>query len=387
MNAHATPRRQLVIGVDGSNIRTGGGLTHLRHLLAEATPREFGIDRVVLWSSHATIARLPERPWLQAVHEPALDRSLPHRIWWQRAVLPRLAKRNCDALFAPGGNTPTLPIPVVTMSRNMLPFEMTELRRYGLSGTAARLLLLRFGQCRTFQRAAGLIFLTEYARDRVLEICPTRSTTTIIPHGVDDRFRRRPRPQRSLDECDARNPLTLLYVSILDMYKHQWHVAAAVAHLRSKGLPIAIDFVGPAYPRAKRRLTRAMRQLDPHGEFIRYRGPAAPGDLAALYASAEVFVFASSCENMPNILLEAMASGLPIASSDRGPMPEVLQEAGVYFDPEQPEAIARALERLALDENLRARSAEAAYQHASKFSWARCAEETFSFVAECARRP
>jgi len=44
-----------------------------------------------------------------------------------------------------------------------------------------------------------------------------------------------------------------------------------------------------------------------------------------------------------NILVEAMASGLPIACSNRGPMPEVLGDAGVYFDPEDPHDIARAL--------------------------------------------
>ena len=57
-------------------------------------------------------------------------------------------------------------------------------------------------------------------------------------------------------------------------------------------------------------------------------------DPHAVLKRAHLFVFASSCENMPNTLVEAMASGLPIACSDRGPMPEILRDGGTYFDPE-----------------------------------------------------
>ena len=47
-------------------------------------------------------------------------------------------------------------------------------------------------------------------------------------------------------------------------------------------------------------------------------------------------IFASSCESSSCVLIENMASGLPIACSNRGPMPEVLKDGGVYFDPEKP---------------------------------------------------
>jgi len=55
------------------------------------------------------------------------------------------------------------------MHRNMLPFEWRELRRYGLSTTALRLLLLRLQQGRSLRRADGVIFLTRHAEGRVRE--------------------------------------------------------------------------------------------------------------------------------------------------------------------------------------------------------------------------
>ena len=98
------------------------------------------------------------------------------------------------------------------------------------------------------------------------------------------------------------------------------------------------------------------------------------------YIEADVSVFASSCENMPNILIESMAAGLPIACSNRGPMPEMLGEAGVYFDPEDPASIADAVRQLAANPELRAEKAAAASAAALQFSWSRCARETFEFL-------
>lgn len=89
---------------------------------------------------------------------------------------------------------------------------------------------------------------------------------------------------------------------------------------------------------------------------------------------------------MPNILLEAMASGLPIASSGCGPMPEILGDSGVYFDHEDPVAIARALHVLVENPGLREHCAVLAQQRARQYSWDRCAKETLSFLVEVARR-
>jgi glycosyltransferase involved in cell wall biosynthesis len=372
----------MILGIDASNLGPGGSMTHLTNLLAVAQPGEHGIERVVVWGGSANLARLPTQPWLDKVAVPALDGGLAKRLLWQRLHLPALARSTCDVLFVPGGNArPGGFHPMVTMSRNMLPFEWPELRRYGLSWMTARLLLLRFGQSRTFARADGLIFLTEYAREAVSRVAKLPARVTVIPHGVEERFRIAPREQRALSACSPEQPLRALYVSIVDVYKHQWHVARAVHSLRAGGLPIAIDFVGPAYPPALVRFQAALHTLDPEGRYLRYAGGVPFHELHELHRDADLFVFASSCENMPNVLLEAMAAGLPIACSNRGPMPEVLGDTGVCFDPERADDIARALRELAEDAALRRRLAAAASERARHFSWERCARETMAFIA------
>jgi len=372
----------MILGIDASNLGPGGSMTHLTNLLAVARPGEYGIERLVVWGGSANLARLPEQPWLEKVAVPALDGGLRERLFWQRFRLPALARERCDVLFVPGGNArPGGFHPLVTMSRNMLPFEWRELRRYGLSRMTLRLLLLRFGQSRTFARADGLIFLTEYARSAVSQVSKLPALVSVIPHGVEERFRIAPREQRPLSACSMEQPLRALYVSIVDVYKHQGNVARAVHALRATGLPIAIDFVGPAYAPALAPFLATLRELDPEGHTLRYAGSVPFDKLHELYRAAELFVFASSCENMPNVLLEGMAAGLPIACSKRGPMPEVLGDTGICFDPERVDDIARALRELAEDAALRQRLAAAASEHARRFSWERCAQETLAFIA------
>jgi glycosyltransferase involved in cell wall biosynthesis len=347
-----------------------------------------GFCEVHLWGGRTTLDQIEERPWLTKHHQPLLDRSLPVRAFWQRFKLSQLARSSrCDLVLVPGGSYAGDFHPVVAMSRNMLPFEWSELRRYGWSLMSLRLLVLRWVQSRTFRRADGVIFLTRYARNAVMQVIGTTSgTTAIIPHGVDGGLLRASREQKGIERYSADNPFKIIYVSIVDQYKHQCEVAEAIALLRDSGLPVTLDLVGPAYPPSLEQLRQTLARVDPHEEFVFYRGALPYSDLADIYAQSDLCVFASTCENMPNILLEGMAAGLPIACSSRGPMPEILGDAGVYFDPENPLDVARALTELVSNRALRARSATGSSARVRDFSWDRCARETFEFLADVAAR-
>ena len=143
-----------------------------------------------------------------------------------------------------------------------------------------------------------------------------------------------------------------------------------------------LDLVGPAYPPALRRLHDSIARLAGDSSWVRYYGAIPFEDLHLRYAAADLGLFASSCETISIILLETMASGLPIACSSREPMPEILGEAGVYFDPEKPANVAIALETLINDPNLRAELAKRSYAKAFLYSWKSCADKTFSFLAQ-----
>jgi glycosyltransferase involved in cell wall biosynthesis len=373
------------VGIDGSNLRAGGGVTHIVQLLGAAEPSRHGIHRVTVWAPRATLEQIADRPWLEKSSQPVLEGSLLRRLAWRRARLPRLAE-GCDVLFVPGGGFRGRVGPYVTMSRNMLPFDAGERARYGWSRTGVRLRILHRVQRSDFRRADGVMFLTDHAREVVTRSTgPLAGLTVTVPHGVDARFLRAPRPQRPIERYDFARPFRLLYVSIIDLYKHQDRVAEAVARARAGGLPVALDLVGPGYPPSLRRLRQVAAGVDPGGTWLRCVGAVAHADLPGTYAAADGFVFASTCENMPNVLLEAMASGLPIACSSRPPMPQVLGDGGVYFDPLSESSMTDALVRLVCDAGLRAELAAAASRTASRYSWSRCADDTFAFLGRVAR--
>src|SRR3954468_5977038 len=96
------------LGIDASNLRAGGGITHLRELLNAANPIEHDFAEVFLWAGQSTVRRLTSRPWLHLVEEPMLDGPLPLRLLWRVTRLPKLATdATCDVLFIPGGGSTT----------------------------------------------------------------------------------------------------------------------------------------------------------------------------------------------------------------------------------------------------------------------------------------
>jgi glycosyltransferase involved in cell wall biosynthesis len=374
------------IGFDLSNIRIGGGVTHIVELLKVVQPGNYGIEQVPVWAGKQVLRLLPERPWLFRIHEPMLDKSLLARTFWQHRLLPERARECCDMLFHPGGSGGNVR-PFVTMSQNLLPFEWKEMRRYGVSWMLFRLLLLRTIQARNIGEADGVIFLSEYARDSAMKkIKRFRGSSAIIPHGISRSFLREPRTQAPISTFSWERPFRFLYVSTIDVYKHPWNVAEAVAELRREGCPVVLDLVGSAYPDALSRLEKSIRRLDPAGDFIRYHGAALYDEIFRFYHEADAFIFASTCETFGQVLLEAMASGLPIACSDRRPMVDFLGNAGVYFDPENPREIAKSLRQLIDQTALRDRIAHRAFERAKEYSWERCAHETFSFLEQIAHK-
>jgi glycosyltransferase involved in cell wall biosynthesis len=101
-------------------------------------------------------------------------------------------------------------------------------------------------------------------------------------------------------------------------------------------------------------------------------------DLEALYRAATAFVFPSLYEGFGLPVLEAMSRGVPVACSNRGALAEVADDAALTFDPDDPAAIAAAIEKLVSDPAERTRLARAGRENAARFSWAETARGTLA---------
>ena len=106
--------------------------------------------------------------------------------------------------------------------------------------------------------------------------------------------------------------------------------------------------------------------------------------LPGLYQNAKLNIFASACENCPNILLEALAAGRPVLSSKVQPMPEFGGDAAVYFDPYRPDELAACILNLIDDAAAQRRMSEAALRQAARFDWQESAKRTWNLLSSLA---
>jgi glycosyltransferase involved in cell wall biosynthesis len=370
------------IGIDASNIRAGGGVNHLNNLLHFAEPVKFGINKIIVWGGKNPLEKLPKHAWLELVEIPKLNQSLYKRLLWQQTKLGKLAQECCDLLFVPGGMYLGRFRPFVPIFQNMQIFETKERNREGFSKEWLRLCLLKFAQSRTFRDASGLICLSEYSHNYLTQhhsFVINQTPVQLIPHGTE-----KVKNEHILSDI-KRNPINgtirLLYVSTVKKYKHQWNLIDAVGMLRKEGISVELHLVGGGDSQALEIMRDAIHRNKSEKNFIFYHGCLPYEQTLEWYHKADFFVFPSTCETFGISLLEAMTAGLPIASSDRGPMPEILKDAGLYFNPESVTSIKNCLRYMIENPDLLKSLGAKAKQYSQAYSWNKCADETFAFLS------
>ena len=115
----------------------------------------------------------------------------------------------------------------------------------------------------------------------------------------------------------------------------------------------------------------AAPQLSAHVHFTGYLSDP---DLAELLNASDALVFPSLWEGFGLPAVEAMACGIPVLASRRGSLPEVVGDAGLLFEPEDPDAIANCVIGFLRDEELRAKLARKAVERSKLFTWSRGAK-------------
>ncbi|MCK4787533.1 MAG: glycosyltransferase, partial [Desulfobacteraceae bacterium] len=104
--------------------------------------------------------------------------------------------------------------------------------------------------------------------------------------------------------------------------------------------------------------------------------------LPSLYHNAKAIIFASKCENCPNILLESLAAAKPLFVSNRAPMPEFAKEGAVYFDPSNPDQLAQRMLEVIDNPKKVEELSRAAYLNSLNYSWEATGRKTFKMMQE-----
>jgi len=220
-------------------------------------------------------------------------------------------------------------------------------------------------------------YLRRFHASAAVSLCPSRATRlTLLEQGFHDRFRvwrrgvdcadftpkRRSREMREALAPGAER--IVLYVGRLAPEKRISLLLDAFPEIRrrsSRSTSLVLVGDGPAAADLHKRAP-----ADVH--FTGYLRGAA---LADAYAAADVFAFPSDTETFGNVVLEAMASGLPVVAPDRGGVTDSVRsgETGVQFAAGRAQSLGKAVVTLLEEEGLRRRLAAGARSHAESQQW------------------
>jgi glycosyltransferase involved in cell wall biosynthesis len=224
--------------------------------------------------------------------------------------------------------------------------------------------LLKRSQLRSFAVADLVIFISEYARNSISRLVSIKSSA-VIYHGISDAFRKGvPTAISSTipDNC-------LLYVSRFEPYKMHFNLVKAYALLADNVKERhRLVFVGEYETAAGYRVKQLISELGLEG-YVILTGPIENKLLPSVYGRGQLVIFASICENCPNILLEAMSAGKGILCSDVQPMPEIAEDSVSYFDPMDTQATAEALDFLLSSPHVVQELGARAKLRSQQFSW------------------
>jgi len=338
--------------------------------LATALARRDEIALTVLWCP--SIASAPD---LSAIGADLRVVDVAPFSLAEQTQLPGLARRlRPDVWHAPYFVMPyrRLPCATVVTLHDAAPLALPALWPW------QRRLLFRLGHRLALRGADGLITVSEFARtDLEHRFGLDAGSITVTPLAAAPRFQ----PQPPSEQARVRRAYALperfvLTVATDKPSKNLARLVAAFARLEAAG-PIDYDCVIVGERGADHR---------GHGTSSRvhYLGVVPDADLAALYASTDLFIAPSLHEGFGLPVAEAMACGAPVACSHAASLPEVVGDAAVLFDPRDVDALAYAIDGTMADAPLRAELRVRGLRRAQALSWDEAAHRTLAvYRAAC----
>ena len=359
------------IAFDGTTLtpgRTGVGY-YTEHLLQHlAREVEHTGDEIVVVSNKPidTQRPLPDHVRVHAGHR------FPVRIGWMQMC----AARALDAVRPDVAHFTNGMIPIGSPVSTIVTIHDMSLRLYPQCHPVRRLLLNRPLMHVAIRRATSIVTVSESARRDLLRLHGVAGDRVSVVHEaaspafhpIDDRA--------ELDRVRALYklpPRFVLYVGTIEPRKNLPRLVDAFAAARARGMAHHLVCVGP-YGWSSRDLSRRVERLGLNG-VVHFTGYARFEDLPAIYNLGDFFVFPSLYEGFGLPVVEAMASGIPVITSNTSSLGEIAGEAAETIDPSNTDSLTDAIVRLAADSDRRRHLAERGLQRAQAFSWTQTAKE------------
>lgn len=274
----------------------------------------------------------------------------------------------------PTGTMPLLAARVrrVVTIHDVIPYVCPE------TSTTLDWLIYRFWLPLAIRQVQAIVTVSEQSKADIARYLPVKTEdVTVIPEAASARYR--PMDPEEIRPALARHDIDfpyILYVGSMEARKNLPRLLEAYARLREWSGKWKLVVVGARkwkYGPIFDTVQRLGLETDVH-----FTGFVAEEDLPALYNGADLFVFPSLYEGFGLPVLEAMACGKPVVTSNSSSLPEVADDAAILVDPYNVEAIAAAMEQVLGDSALSLELQARALAQSKKFTWEQTARETIA---------
>ena len=361
----------MLIAFDGTTLtpgRTGVGY-YTEHLLQHLAREVVNTgDEIVVVSNKPIDTQAPLPPHVR-VHD---GHRFPVRIAWMQLCAARaLGALRPDVAHFTNGMIP-LGSPVATV----VTVHDMSLRLYPNCHPVRRILLNRPLMHVAIHRASSIVTVSNSAKRDLLRlhgVAPDR--VAVVHEAASPVFR--PIPDRPrLEDLRARYNLPrrfMLYVGTIEPRKNLTRLMTAFAGARKAGIPHHLVCVGP-YGWSSGDLAGRIERLGIQSA-VHFTGYVPFEHLPAIYNLGDFFAFPSLYEGFGLPVVEAMACGIPVMTSNTSSLAEIAGDAAETIDPLDTEAMTDAIIRLATDAELRRDRAERGLLRARSFSWSQTARD------------
>lgn len=217
-------------------------------------------------------------------------------------------------------------------------------------------------------KSKAIITPTEYVKDDVAKAMRTNSRKITVTYEAGDMLGGK---SEKIDELVGKQ--FIMYVGRPNPHKNLFRLIEAFSIVKRDLPELELVLAG----REDTLSQRLKRRVEHHGiPDVHFTGRISDGQLKWLYENTAAYVFPSLSEGFGLPGLEAMAHGAPVVSSDATSLPEVYGEGAYYFEPEDVEAMAKAIKVVITRPDLRKKLIKAGFKQVKKYSWKRMAEQT-----------
>jgi glycosyltransferase involved in cell wall biosynthesis len=229
------------------------------------------------------------------------------------------------------------------------------------------------------KKSRRIIVPTKFVREDLAKLQPFTATKSVVTYEASEPPLEVEAEQPSFaknGKWKMENGKFLLYVGSAFPHKNLEKLVKAFEVLKKSHPKLHLVLVGKKEQYYKE--LERLAQYSPAHESIIFTGFVPDEQLKWLYKHAEAYIFPSLSEGFGLPGLEAMVHGCPVISSNATCLPEIYDEAAVYFDPNSAKNMAEAIDSVLIDGQLRDRLIVKGYAQAKKYSWHTMAEQTLA---------